>query len=279
MVSSIPASSEREEIMIYPLVVIYNKTCAESDTCRALLAQTCGPLPIYIFDNSTREFGNREFCMEQGWVYLGGSGNQGLSKAYNQAIQALSGKTGHLCLLDDDTHLPDSFFADLQEAIQKAPEKPLYVPILQQNGRIISPNRADLPRRERYFASVEEALSAEPGDVRAFNSCMTIDLKVFGDYRYDERLFLDCVDHAFLRDMRERGIYPAVVPITCEHGFSGNQKGSLAGAKVRFAIFCRDTRVYYAYDRRQAECSLLRRALHLCWGYKTPVFFAILFSK
>ncbi len=258
--------------MIYPLVVIYNKSCADSDTCRALQLQTCKDLPVYIFDNSTRDYGNRDYCRQHGWTYLGGSGNQGLSKAYNQAVQALLGKEGFLCLLDDDTHLPETFFAQMQAGIRALPGKRIYVPILRQGGSILSPNRADGPRKDRFFDTNEACLAAPVQDLRAFNSCMTIDLQVFADYRYDERLFLDCVDHAFLRDMRQRGYYPTVLPVTCEHGFSGKQKGSFQGAKTRFRILCGDTRVY---QPEKAEKTLLRRALHLCWIYRSTEFLKI----
>ena len=83
---------------IFAAVVIYNRSCADSETCRALAG--CR-VPVLIYDNSTRDMGNEAWCREKGWTYLGGKGNDGISKAYNGCIDHLKqqGKQGYLCLL------------------------------------------------------------------------------------------------------------------------------------------------------------------------------------
>ncbi len=261
--------------MLYPLVVVYNKSCADSPTCRALLNQSRKPQSVLIFDNSTRDFGNRAFCEKQGWQYLGGQGNQGLSKPYNQAADVLRGREGFLCLLDDDTDLPETFFEHMQAQMEGHPQGQIFVPVLMQNGQIISPNRADLPGRQRFFSSVEECLQESQENLRAFNSCMCIQLKIFDSYRYDERLFLDCVDHAFLRDMRQRRIPVTVLPVVCQHGFSGKQKGSFEAAQARFRIWCKDTYVYYEKNPGKCLATVGKRAVHLCGMYKSLAFLKI----
>ena len=67
------------------VVVLYNSTCSDSSTCKAL-QQTDLPGQVLIYDNSTRDMGNKAQCEALGWTYLGGDGNKGLSKAYNACI-------------------------------------------------------------------------------------------------------------------------------------------------------------------------------------------------
>ncbi len=266
--------------MLFPLVVVYNKSCKDSETCQTLLKQDYPDVQVLVFDNSVKDFGNRRYCQAQGWQYLGGEGNQGLSRAYNRAVEWLlaQGEEGYICLLDDDTALPDSFFSDMDASMQKHPGRALYVPILRQQGQIISPTRHGASRSKLFFRSEEECLREPEENLGAFNSCMTISLDIFRDYRYDERIFLDCVDHAFLRDMRKKGINPTVLPVVCCHGFSGKQRGSLKGDLARYRILVKDAKIYYG-DARLAWLAMTgRRALHLCLQHKTPAFLKTYFS-
>ncbi len=243
------------------------------------MAQTRQADAVLVFDNSTRDMHNRDWCEGQGWTYLGGTGNQGLSRAYNQAVEACKDRQGYLCLLDDDTHLPEHFLENMEKGIEKKPGADIYIPILTQEGRIISPCRREVPKSKLFFASAQEVLGENPEAMQAFNSCMTVSLAVFRDYRYDERIFLDGVDHAFLRDMRSRGKKLQVLPVTCEHGFSGYQKGSKAGDLTRFKIYAKDSRVLYEDTPGAYGRIVGRRALHLCLRHKSLAFLKEFFQN
>ena len=49
---------ERE---IGAIVVLYNVTCRDSSTCQALHGLE-NPVPVIVYDNSTRDMGNRQAC-------------------------------------------------------------------------------------------------------------------------------------------------------------------------------------------------------------------------
>ena len=129
---------------IFAAVVIYNRSCADSETCRALAG--CR-VPVLIYDNSTRDMGNEAQCREKGWTYLGGKGNDGISKAYNGCIDHLKqqGKQGYLCLLDDDTQVSQGYF----DAMSRQTEK-IVVPLIYSAGRLLSPCRLSKGHRSRH---------------------------------------------------------------------------------------------------------------------------------
>ena len=130
------------ETELFALVVLYNKTCAGSATCRAL-ATLQDDVAVLIYDNSTRDYGNRAWCAGKGWEYLGGEGNRGLSVAYNACIDRLKsrGEAGYLCLLGDDTALTGEYFAAQRKAAAERPEAGIFVPRIYSGGRLLSPCR------------------------------------------------------------------------------------------------------------------------------------------
>ena len=265
--------------MIYAAVVVYNRFCGDSSTCQSLLAQTGDDLQIFVFDNSERDFGNEAFCRLRGWQYLGGSGNQGLSKAYNAVISLLmkTAQSGWICLLDDDTVLQPDFLGDMQGYIKANGDADILIPILTQDGIIRSPSRIGT-RGGRYFSSVAECLSASPDKLQAFNSCMTVNLRVYRHYRYDERIFLDGLDHAFMRDMQAAQRKILVVPCQCSHSFSGGQRTTFARALTRFQIYVRDSRILYEKDKKAYWWIVGKRCIHLCVQYRRIAFLKVLFS-
>lgn len=267
-----------EGTSIAALTVVYNTCCAESETCRSLLAQSRPPRRVLIFDNSTQDMGNRDFCRSQGWEYLGEGENLGLSKAYNRAIEHCR-DMDWLCLLDDDTGLPADFFQTAEESMTALPDTDIWVPILTQNGRILSPWRDGVRRSRRFFGSMEECLSAPAGDLLAFNSGMLARMKIYADYLYDERIFLDGVDYRFLSDMRARGKLLGVIPAVCSQNFSGGERQEKSAALARFRIYSKDFRTVYEGQRLKYMSLVGRRALHLTLIYKDSRFLRELLHK
>lgn len=263
------------ERTIAAAVVVYNTACADSPTCRALARLTDRHIRVLIYDNSTRDMGNAAYCRQQGWDYLGGTGNVGISKAYNACIERLlSGEaTDLLCLFDDDTELDAAYFDALEQAVADGGR--ILVPLIYAGGALLSPCLLDEGHQVRRFADEREALAYRGAALSAINSCMAIALSVFADYRYDENIFLDGVDHAFLADMKKRGETITVFPYRCEHAFSGVERPSKEAAMTRFRIYARD----YAYILRDQPAAYRRlvgkRALRLCWQYKTLAFLRV----
>jgi len=228
---------------------------------------------VLIYDNSTKDFGNQAYCEEKGWTYLGGTGNVGISKAYNACVdKAVSvSKTGVLCLFDDDTELDPTYFDALKEA-RAGSDRHIFAPLIFAAGKLISPCRLNAGHRAAMFADAKDAIAYTGEDMSAINSCMAIDLSVFEDFRYDENIFLDGVDHNFVRQMYGRGERLCIMDYRCDHGFSGMEKPPKASALVRFKIYAKD----YRYILRDSKCAYYRlvgrRALHLTAQYKTLAF-------
>ena len=254
-------------------VVVYNVACGDSITCRNLAEMNRPGLQVLIYDNSTRDFGNEAYCRERGWVYLGGSGNAGISKAYNACVDYLKtrGVEGLLCLFDDDTAVSEEYFTALEQAAAQAEEK-IFVPLIRSGGRLMSPCRLTAEHRVRIFGSEQEALEYRGSDLSAINSCMAIDLRVFDDFRYDENIFLDGVDHHFTRQMHTRGIGIRVIGYGCDHAFSGDSKPPVNSALNRFRIYAKDYG-YILRDNKPAYWKLVgKRAVSLCLKYRSLAF-------
>ena len=252
---------------IFAVVVIYNRSCADSETCRALAG--CR-VPVLIYDNSTRDMGNEAQCREKGWTYLGGKGNDGISKAYNGCIDHLKqqGKQGYLCLLDDDTQVSQAYF----DAISSQTEK-IAVPLIYSAGRLLSPCRLSKGHRSRLFSDEKQAMEYTGSDISAINSGMAVELSLFDGYRYDENIFLDGVDHTFLRDMAAKGHRPKVMNFSFTHEFSGDSKPPKAAALNRFRIYVRDYRYILREDFPAYLALVGRRMLHLTVQYGSLDFF------
>ena len=260
-------------------VVVYNIACPDSPTCRALESLARQDVSVLIYDNSTADYGNRDYCREKGWAYLGGTGNVGISKAYNACIDYL--KNGHetdmLCLFDDDTDLDVSYFDALEQA-RKHTDGRIFAPAIYAAGGLISPCILLPGHKVCMFADAREAAAYAGDQMTAINSCMAIDLSLFADYRYDENIFLDGVDHNFTQQMQKRGHRIHLINYRCDHAFSGTEKPPKASALVRFGIYARD----YGYILRNQKASYWRlvgkRALRLTLQYRSLAFLKTLFK-
>lgn len=260
-------------------VVVYNMACPDSPTCQALEALADKDISVLIYDNSTADYGNRAYCENKGWTYLGGTGNMGISKAYNACIDYLTDghETDLLCLFDDDTHLTDDYFDALRQA-KETSDGHIFVPAIFAAGKLISPCILKPGHRVIPFADPAEAAAYKGSEMSAINSCMAIDLCVFKDFRYDENIFLDGVDHHFTRQMKEQGETLHIIDYRCDHAFSGTEKPPVKSALIRFGIYAKD----YRYILRDDKSSYLRlvgkRALRLTAQYRTLAFFKKFFQ-
>ena len=265
---------EQSRAIAGAVVVVYNKLCGDSLTCRALAEMGKNAPRVLIYDNSTTDVvqKNREFCREHGWQYLGGTGNVGLSRAYNACIDALRGQQGVMCLFDDDTALDGEYFESLRRGLART-DAGILVPMIYTGERLISPCIRLPDRRCRLFQN-EQALRGYTGDaLTAINSCMAIDLSVFSQYRYDENIFLDGIDHTFLEDQKALGRKIFILDYRCTHGFSGMEKPPMRAALTRFRILAKDFRYILRNEPGSYRKLIGRRMLHLTLQYRSLSFF------
>ena len=113
------------------------------------------------------------------------------------------------------------------------------------------------------FKDEQEALLYNRRDITAINSGMAIKLNVFDNYCYDEHIFLDGVDHNFMRDMNIQKRMIKVFPYRCTHEFSGDSKPSMQSALTRFQIFARDSRISYFFiaGKRAVKLTILYHSM------------------
>lgn len=243
--------------MFFPIIVTYNKSCVDSPTCEAVRK---AHLRGIVCDNSTGDFCNREYCDENGFDYISMNGNKGLSRAYNAAIEFLSGKEGFAVILDDDTQLPEDFFEKMEAAAVRNPDAKLLLPVVYSGENIISPAQ----KNGILIHSPHSIDELSPG-FSAINSGMAVRLDYFGNYRYDENLFLDYIDHDFMEDFNKSGEKAEVVRdvVLRQEFFAATNKDKKA-ARKRYRIFKKDFLYFvkkHGYNKLIAVIVLLKRKL------------------
>ena len=95
--------------MVWAIVVLYNKAVTDSLTLKTLAPYT-SRLNVIVYDNSTRDIGNKAACEQMHYTYCGTGKNVGISKAYNCALSYIR-KTDddYVMILDDDTRLTEQY--------------------------------------------------------------------------------------------------------------------------------------------------------------------------
>lgn len=225
--------------MIYALVVVYNKKCQESETLKSVLPWK-EHLQIVVFDNSTKDFQNKNYCEGESIQYLTHNKNLGLSKAYNRAISALQLKeSDYIIILDDDTELSEEYIKSVLDDTQLGID--ILLPRVYSNQTLISPTNLKYNCASKIVSCVEEL---DMNQISAINSGMVIRGSVFGKIRYNEKLFLDYVDHDFMKKARMLRSSFKVLDSNIVQHFSRDEKPKLESALFRFELFKKDFRVY-----------------------------------
>jgi GT2 family glycosyltransferase len=227
------------KVKFYAVIVIYNTEISQSETCNNICKILNHDIEVIIVDNSIITNNNAELSQNNGWRYLNMHGNKGLSKAYNAVLDFLNGKDGVVIWFDDDTNVTQQYFDSLEEAVLTKKQCDIFAPMIQgQDGKFWSPNEYHYLKNKQLKSSDQKIDNRK---FNAINSCTAVRLKVYDQYRYDERLFLDQVDHDFFEKQRKlkRSFYKLDVII--QHNFSTKQKGrSLEDLKMRYSIMIPD---------------------------------------
>lgn len=230
----------QEKVDFYAFVVLYNSTIDESRTCEELKSITGHRIHVLILDNSTRDYGNRGISQELGWQYLSMNGNAGLSVAYNAALDFLESQScqGIYILFDDDTNVTQEYFDELEVDVVSYPETDIFCPpIRAQDGRFYSPNSYGLIKSHQ-IKRADDTVSQK--HFNAINSCTAIRSAVFKNYRYDERLFLDQVDHKFFEDQRSLGRKFMKMHAIIQHQFSLQEAKETVSIERRYSLLVPD---------------------------------------
>ncbi len=220
--------------VIYALVVIYNKECTDSIACQCL--KTISDVCVIIADNSTIPTSNADFAQQNGWKYVSMGGNFGLAKAYNRGIELAEVQNSIICLFDDDTEVDKNYFEELMQKEREEPDTKLFLPLVYDEIGLLSPSVI----KGLVVSRVTDISDIEAENINGINSGMAIRRDVFYDYRYDESYFLDYIDHAFIRDIKQRGLKISVFSVQLKQAFFANSQAEIAAIIKRFKIFKKD---------------------------------------
>ena len=231
---------KRSDLMLYALVVIYNKKCIDSKTLNNLLKYK-EKIKIVIYDNSTKDFENEEFCKQEKIMYYTKRKNVGLSKAYNYVISQIKyDKEDYIIILDDDTELNDEYFSEVFSKVKNT-QADILLPIVKSNNQIISPSLIQFGCR---VIQLQDLNCIDINKITAINSGMVIKMKVFESTKYCEKIFLDYVDHYFMKEIREKQYNIKVMDSCIMQNFSRNEKQSIESVRFRFNIYKKDFKKY-----------------------------------
>ena len=236
---------------IYAVIIIYNSEISESRSCLNISGIVDHDIKVVIVDNSTVINNNKKLAIEKDWYYISMNGNAGLSKAYNKVLDNITGD-GVVIWFDDDTDVTQEYFDVLEKALDDHPDCDIFAPMIQgQDGRFWSPNES------RFLKNKQLKNKNSRIDNRRFNainSCTAVRLKIYDNYRYDETLFLDQVDHNFFEDQRQLHRNFCKLNVIIHHNFSTRSKmRSIDQVKARYSImipdflrYCKKKKVRYA---------------------------------
>lgn len=235
----------------YAVIVLYNMNLKDSITCQNILKIKNHRIHTIIVDNSTCKNNNKKLCEANNFVYLSMHGNKGLSKAYNKALDYLNDKRGIVIWLDDDSKITQQYFDELEDAADTHPDVDIFVPVIMgQDGKFWSPNRARFLKNKQLKIPEETIKDSE---FNAINSCTASRLRIFKSYRYDERLFLDQVDHNFCREQRKMGRHFLKLDCVIHHNFSTkNKKSNYEKLLKRYSIMIPDYLMYCSFYGNKA---------------------------
>ena len=108
------------------------------------------------------------------------------------------------------------------------------------------------------------------------NSGMCIKGSVVSKIKYDENLFLDFVDHDFIRQIKNHNFTIGICyDIVLNQNFSGVTKNSFEQDFNRFKIFIKDATRYYNkyFPKQNYKLILFKRTLKLTFIHRKLSFF------
>lgn len=221
----------------YVIIVVYNKSCRDSISYRRANEHT---LNIIVLDNSTSDYGNLEIVKNDNNIYINMGGNKGLSKAYNAALDVIDKENKYVCLFDDDTDMGDNYFELVLNYVNET-NGDILLPIVKTSTRILSPCQFR-KKRAVEIKSLDE-LASKP--ISAINSGMVIKSEIYSRYRYNERIFLDYLDHDFMRDMNKQKKNIIVMEKNILLQDFSMESNTLEASYNRLCILNHDLKEYY----------------------------------
>lgn len=239
------------------VVVLYRKSPDELPALRMKLPiESAHLIRLIVVDNSP-EIGTEveDYCASRDAQYVWMGRNSGLSAAYNRGVRELGDRVDWVCFLDQDT---DNVEGYLQRALSRLDEAraDVLLPTVIAGDGVMSPCR-----RTWYWYRPLRQRGVLPREMSWINSGMIARRELLWRIPFDERLFLDYVDHQFALSALAAH---ATVQVLWEeelHQDYSRSTDSIEQAIRRFRIFRQDIHHFY----RQRPLGRLWGAVLVGW--------------
>lgn len=204
----------------FGVCILYNKNILDSITINSIKRIKPEQFTFVIIDNGSEEYisKNKLVAQKLKYKYYPMNNNLGLSVAYNRALDVLKNIDDDdiIIWLDDDTEVPDCYFDTLYLSSIES-DYDAFIPVVYgRNGVIYSPNEKGL-FKGHYMKNPNDKINFSK--INAINSCLAVRKRFYNNYRYDENLFMDCVDTKLFDDMRKRQVKFCILPVTITQEF------------------------------------------------------------
>lgn len=227
------------------IVVLYNKKIPDSSTLNSLKGIQDKHIEVHIFDNSDKNMGNSKYVERTGWFYYTKGENIGISKAYNYVIDRNKdfSTLTYFVMLDDDAEISGDFFKYLERELRVS-KLDISVPIIKVGKEIMSPSKVSALGRVKKINDLKEV---NQDNITAINNGMVINSEVFNTIRYNDKLFIDYVDHDFMRQARGNGFSIGTLHFILNHNMSSEDTSISEESRLfRFNLYVSDLLTYFS---------------------------------
>ncbi len=257
---------------IYKAFIVYNKYV--QDLNLDLLVEH--KKNIIVFDNGEECYRkkNKSECEKSGIVYLTKGRNAGLAVAYNSILDYLFTVESdfYITWFDDDTKIPVEYLQKLVELLREE-KVDVILPVVRDAQGVLSPSNIYF---DFYSKRVREISEINKSRITAINSGMCISSEVYKKFRYDERMFLDYIDHYFMKWVRENRCNIVVVESEIYQNFSEVTERNIDAMAFRHGIFVKDFMLMY--NSLMSRIYIFLKSLRKSIQNKDIIFLKILFK-
>jgi GT2 family glycosyltransferase len=254
------------------IIVVYNRPLATLPALQAARDHTDADwLRWVVVDNSpTPEPMAPAIAAQHGMDYLPLLANRGIAAAFNRGIDHLGDAVDYVIFLDQDTGGVTAYLDAVTATVQQA-SSDVVMPTVFSGPNILSPCE-----RVGYRYRPMKNPGTLPSQFSCINSGLIVRRGFLHDVMFDERLFLDFVDHQFIEDCRTAGAtFHADGALKLHQDFS-RETDTKDQALHRFRIFAQDARTFYRgkpFGTTWASIVVGWRRINAAKQYRTIDFF------
>jgi len=258
-------------------IVVYEKEVANCETfitLNKLFSTKSGQLDIVIYDNSKNP-DNQVTSYKTEYPkfnlhYIHNEKNAGIGVAYNEAAKiGVSLKKEFLCLLDQDSEIPEEYFSIFFESKNKYLTVNLFSPVVSSNNIVISPSSFYLGRS--WIKNKKEVGLLNTTNHSIINSGSVIRLAEFNRLGgYEPSLPLDFSDHYFFFKYKRLNTHFFVMPVYLEHQLSTFFDKDYLKVFNRFKIYS-DAAIFFALNTKNT--------IALFWAFLHAVKLSLVYRR